>query len=92
LCTLIYSIHHADIVEKWEINEQRQRILYKVDALIRSTLKKVGFDEDFDFQVYVARCEEQMLRLQGNESQANEVQAKRKEEIAASVKLVIQDP
>ena len=57
LAYLLYNTYSADIVEKWEMNDQRAKILHRVEAQIRLTIKKVGFEEELDNMVYQAITE-----------------------------------
>jgi golgin subfamily B member 1 len=48
LALLIQNIHCGDIVEKWEINEFRCKMLSKVETIFRTILKKLHFEEQLE--------------------------------------------
>lgn len=61
LANLIYNVNNGDIVEKWEINDARHKLLYKVEALLRNTLKKLSFEEELERMISESVEKEEIL-------------------------------
>lgn len=67
LANLLYCIHQGDIVEKWEVNDARYKILAKVEQLIRNTLKKISLEEEVERMIFYGHPKEhvqQKLQLE----------------------------
>jgi hypothetical protein len=51
LANLLFNVNHGDVVEKWEINDTRHKLLWKVEALLRNAMKKLAFEEEMERMV-----------------------------------------